>query len=57
MMYVEASDIDNDYSEAPIGANRTNVLAAMAIRGQTVLKSSKGDVLILKQSLIRNSTN
>ncbi len=55
-MFVDASDIDNDYSIAPTGTDRTNVLSAMAVRGQTVLNLQK-EMSYLKTEPVRNSTN
>jgi len=54
MMFVDASDIDSSYSVAPTGTDRTNVLAAMTIRGQAAL-AAQNDVAIVKTEPTKNS--
>lgn len=45
-MYVDASDIDGDYSVEPTGSDRTDVLAAMTIRGQEALAAQNSLALV-----------
>lgn len=55
MMYVDASDIDNAYTVAPTGTDRTNVIAAMQTRGLAALMS-QNDIALVKSEPTRNST-
>lgn len=54
MMYVDAYDIDSGYSVAPAGVDRTNVLAAMTVRGQAALAAQK-EILFIKTEPTRDS--
>ncbi len=55
MMFVDASDIDGDFSIAPTGTDRTNVIAAMKARGEKILNLQKERVYI-KAEPTRDST-
>jgi hypothetical protein len=55
MMYVEASDIDSEYTVAPTGADRDLVLLYMEIRGLTAL-ASQNDIALIKTEPKRGST-
>jgi sulfate adenylyltransferase subunit 1 (EFTu-like GTPase family) len=55
MMFVDASDIDSEYTTAPTGTDRTNILAAMKIRGQAEL-AAQNEVALVKTEPTKNST-
>lgn len=55
VMYVDASDLDNAYSVAPTGSERTTILANMQTRGQQAL-SAKNAVSIAKAEITKNAT-
>lgn len=55
MMFIDASDLDNAYSEAPIEPDRSIILEAMDIRGQAALFAQR-DIALVKAEPTRNST-
>lgn len=54
MIYVNASDIDQDYAAVPVGANLTTVIAAMQQRGLEAL-ASLNDVALTKAEISREA--
>lgn len=56
MMFIDASDIDKQYTAVPTGTNYTDVLAALQQRGLDVLASQK-DTVLTKAEVSRQATN
>lgn len=55
MIYVDASDIDNQYEVAPTGADLTAIINAMQQRGATAL-ANLNDVAITKAEVAKTAT-
>lgn len=55
MMIIDASDLDEEYSELPTGTDRTNIITAMTSRAQRAL-AAQNDVAISKVEINKNFT-
>lgn len=55
MIFIDASDIDEGYTEAPTGSDLTNVIAAMQQRGNEIL-SSQNNVILTKAEISREAS-
>lgn len=53
MMFVDASDLDSSYEEAPTEPDRSDILFAMFVRGIAALVSQK-DLVLVKAEPIKN---
>lgn len=54
MMFIDASDLDGAYSEAPTGTIKDNILLSMFIRGVIAI-ASQNDVVLVKAEPEKNS--